>query len=174
MKPSEIIWKQIDGYSNYHISNNGIVKTTNFNHTGTHRLIKVFINIYGYPAVNLMERGERKRWLVHRLVAEAFIPNDTNKETVNHKDGNKRNNHISNLEWMSVEDNLKHGHASGFVKYSKGEGHYQSKVPTKDIIEIRKLIGSGMKGRDIASKFGVHEKYISAIKHFKTRKYETI
>src|SRR5690554_7339922 len=62
----------------------------------------------GYPQVSLCKQGLRRTCSVHRLVAEAFIENPDGKATVNHKDGNKLNNSVSNLEWATYSENLQH------------------------------------------------------------------
>ena len=100
-------WKAIAGYEGlYQVSNLGRVKSLNYNHTGTDKILKPGKNHGGYLHVNLCKDGHPKHLLVHRLVAEAFIPNPNNLETVNHKDEVKTNNVASNLEWMSREDNV--------------------------------------------------------------------
>lgn len=100
-------WKSIDGYEGlYEVSNTGLVRSLNFNNTSRAKILKPGNNGWGYLAVNLCKDGIHKRILVHRLVAEAFLPNPLNLETVNHKDENRANNNVSNLEWMSRTDNL--------------------------------------------------------------------
>ena len=70
--------------------------------------LKPGIDKYGYERVVLTKNGIRKTYLVHRLVALAYIPNIENKPTVNHKDGNKRNNNVSNLEWATHKEQKTH------------------------------------------------------------------
>lgn len=86
---------------------------------------KPTIGNHGYLAVDLFKNGQRKTLLVHRLVAEAFIPNPHKKRTVNHKDGNKLNNRISNLEWATHSENHKHSFRKlGRTSYMTGRfGH---------------------------------------------------
>ena len=67
--------------------------------------IRQEIHDKGYKRVNLFKRGERKHFKVHRLVANAFIPNPEGKPYVNHIDGNNQNNSVSNLEWVTDEEN---------------------------------------------------------------------
>lgn len=183
MRPSEVAaqyigqteeWKKISGYKNYWVSSTGRVYTSDYNHTGKPRLIKAFVNHMGYVACNLMQDGIRKRKLVHRLVALAFIPNAKNLPTVNHKDGNKENNHIHNLEWMTPEDNLKHAHKTGLIKQACGEAHYKTKIPTKDVLDIKYMLSKGIQGRLIAKSYNIDERTVSAIKTGRTRKHENI
>jgi hypothetical protein len=75
---------------------------------------KACIDKHGYLKVGLNDQN--KKYFVHRLVALTYIENPDNKETVNHKDGNKLNNHISNLEWMTNKENLKHAYNNNLTK----------------------------------------------------------
>lgn len=104
------IWKDIDGYNgDYQISNFGNVKSLKNN---KEKLIKPFFtksNKEGYLIVNLCKNNKRKINLVHRLVAEAFIPNPNNFPMINHKDENKLNNHVNNLEWCNSKYNNNYG-----------------------------------------------------------------
>ena len=103
-------WKAIAGYEGlYEVSDKGRVKSLNYNHTGTEKILKPQKTTRAYLQVNLCKDGQKKMPFVHRLVAEAFIPNPNNLETVNHKDEVKTNNEISNLQWMSMKDNLNYG-----------------------------------------------------------------
>ena len=71
----------------------------------------------GYYHVLLTENGIEKNHLIHRLVATAFIPNPDNKPQVNHKDGNKLNNNLDNLEWCTNRENAKHSYENGLTKH---------------------------------------------------------
>ena len=107
------LWKDIPGYEGYYqISNTGIVKTLGrkkgFIHAKTRNLIQ-WENKKGYLLVGLRNKaGKKKSYQLHRLVAEAFIPNPGNKPQVNHIDGNKQNNRASNLEWATNYENHIH------------------------------------------------------------------
>ena len=103
-------WKSISGYEGlYEVSDLGRVKSLNYKHTGTEKIMKMVKRIDGYLHVGLCKDGHKKQLLVHRLVAETFIPNPANLGTVNHKDENKTNNVVGNLEWMSMKDNTNYG-----------------------------------------------------------------
>jgi hypothetical protein len=102
--------KTIEGFSNYNIDTEGRI----FNRNG--KELKQTVNRDGYSMVKLCNNGYEKNCSVHRLVAEAFIPNPHNKETINHKDGVKTNNSISNLEWSTYGENEKHAYATKLRK----------------------------------------------------------
>lgn len=95
-------WKQIKGFEHYEISNYGEVR----NCEG--KILKASKAGAGYSKVNLWKDGEKKQKYIHRLVAEAFVPKPEKNVEVNHKDGDKNNNAVENLEWCSRSENLMH------------------------------------------------------------------
>lgn len=97
-------WKLIPDWENYSISNQGKVKNNN-----TNKIRSTFINNSGYECVILYKNNKHKHFLIHRLVAENFIPNPNNLSDVNHKDENKLNNYDYNLEWASHKSNCLYG-----------------------------------------------------------------
>ena len=100
-------WKAIAGYEGlYEISDMGRVKSLWY---GKEKILKPGKNTHGYLFVCLSKDGQKKVSLVHRLVAESFIQNPNNLETINHKDEVKTNNTVTNLEWMSRKDNNNYG-----------------------------------------------------------------
>ena len=104
----EEIWKDIKGYEGkYQVSNYGIVKSLNYRRTGKEQLLKPALQTTGYFSVMLCK--PLKRFQIHRLVAEAFIPNPDNLPQVNHKDEDKTNNHADNLEWCTNKYNSNYG-----------------------------------------------------------------
>lgn len=104
------IWKPVVGYENlYEVSNFGRVKSLNYNHSGKERILKSFTNKDGYLYVDLCKNGKRKKYRIHRLVAQAFMPNTDNLPCINHKDENKQNNNIDNLEWCTAKYNINFG-----------------------------------------------------------------
>lgn len=112
------IWKDIQGYEGrYQISNYGHIKSLKRNGCsgGTIRLEEK----HGYVRVRLWKESTVKNYSVHKLVALSFIPNPSNKQYINHKDGNKKNNHADNLEWCSHKENMIHAYNTGLVKTKK-------------------------------------------------------
>lgn len=95
--------KQIKGYENYYVTNNGIV--INFQ---TREIKKQFLDRKGYSVVTLYKDNKPKNIRVHRLVALAFIDNPNNKPEVNHKNGVKTDNRVENLEWTTTRENSTH------------------------------------------------------------------
>lgn len=100
--------KQIEGYKYYHITEDGKV----FN-SRKGRYMCTWKDNLGYLQVNLYKGGGKKYVRVHRLVAQAYVPNPHNKPFVNHKDGNKTNNHYTNLEWVDNRENVQHFYNNG-------------------------------------------------------------
>lgn len=109
MKIKEI-WKDISNYEGrYQISNLGNVKSLNYARTKKEHILKPQIDKDDYKYVNLYKNGKSKHYLVHRLVAQAFIPNKNNLPQINHKDENRQNNSYNNLEWCTCEYNNNYG-----------------------------------------------------------------
>lgn len=98
------IWKNITDYPNYKINNNGEIINIK-----TNKKIKNFKGNDGYIRIYLFKNSKKKGFLVHRLVAQAFIPNPKNFKEVNHKDEDKQNNNINNLEWCEHRYNCNYG-----------------------------------------------------------------
>lgn len=103
------IWRDIEGYPNYQISNMGRVKSLGNNKTRKEKILKSGKNEKGYLIVNLFKEGKGKSFKVHRLVATAFLPNPNNLPQVNHKDENKTNNRVDNLEYCDSKYNMNYG-----------------------------------------------------------------
>ena len=108
MKEINRRWKDIDGYPNYRVSDDGIVENKR-----TGRTLKHGDNNSGYPTVNLYNNGDRTTKSIHRIVAETFIDGFENDLEVNHKDGDKHNNFQDNLEWTTHSDNELHAYKIG-------------------------------------------------------------
>lgn len=101
----EEIWKPIEGYENYEVSNIGRVRSLNYHRTGKEKILIPVLFKY-YLGVNLYKNGKMKCCKIHRLVAQAFIHNPDNLPCINHKNENKTDNRVENLEWCTVGYNL--------------------------------------------------------------------
>lgn len=148
----------------YEISNCGRVKRVGSNKGPGYPKKDRFLfgnkDIYGYYRVAIPIVGVVKTVKIHQLVARHFINNPLGKNTVNHKDGNKYNNHISNLEWCTYAENNTHAYENG-LKDSRGVKNGRSKLTENQVQEI--LVSNGRQ-KDIALKYGVNQTMVSAIK----------
>lgn len=131
------IWKTVNGHPNYEISTEGRVKKK-----ATGKILVSTDDSRGYPAVTLIDDDKQRTKNVHRMVAETFIPNPDNKRTVNHKDGNKRNNHISNLEWNTLSENVTHAYRTGLKHRPDNAGSPKRKVRIVETGEVFESIGA--------------------------------
>ena len=126
-------WKDIKGYEGiYQVSNFGRIKSLErLDSSGAIRketLLKQYKNHNGYLVVTLCKNGVSKKFFVHRLVAEAFIPNPLNLPYVNHKGENKSKNYVWQLEWCTKEYNNNYGSRNLNASKTKIENHIKGKV----------------------------------------------
>lgn len=123
----------------------------------------------GYKNTTIYENGLKIPVHIHRLVALAFIDNPENKPQVNHKDGNKLNNNVHNLEWVTLEENRSHAYSNKLQP--KGELHYKAKISDTDCDTIRAEYATGnIKQWELAVKYSCTISNISQIIRRKTRK----
>lgn len=154
-------WKAIQGTDEtYRVSNRGRIKSTdrmvhhNTSKSGLQlirgQIIKTTIGSSGYPVFNMLG----KQYYVHRIVATHFIENPEKKQYVNHKDGDKSNNSMDNLEWVTSSENLKHSYRTGV---------HSSKITENKHEEIINRRTSGEKYQIIADDYGVTKQRIFQI-----------
>lgn len=172
------IWKDVDDYVGYYqVSNMGNVRSVDriirYNSKSKRkangRIIKPSINNSGYMCVYLWVNGLQKIKLVHRLVAIAFVKNNSNKKTVNHKDCNKLNNYYKNLEWTSHKSNMRHAYRNNLINH-KGEKNGNAKLDEIDIeyiMSVCHIISYAELGRI----FNVHPSTISNVVNGKSWKH---
>jgi hypothetical protein len=158
-------WRLVVGNPDYRISDHGNVQraTPGKNTAPGRPLAFVVTKTHGYLAVTLCWPGMVRRFIkVHRLVAEAFIPNESNLPSINHKNFDKTDNHVSNLEWCNQSQNLLHAHAGGRVSYlnRRGEGNNNSKLIASQIQAIRLMSAKGVGMLSLACMFGVTRAHI--------------
>lgn len=153
-------FRDIIGYeSHYEISNLGRVRNKR-----TGRFIVTKQGKLGYPKVNLWKSNKYKTILIHRLIGIHFIPNPLNYKEINHIDGNRTNNSIENLEWVSRKQNCIHAVETGLVPL--GQARRNSKLTNAQAMEIYKLSHSGtMKRQEIANMFQISTTQVSQIKN---------
>lgn len=166
------IWYDIPEYEGiYKISNFHRVK--NIVYRGKQTIAKGYINA-GYMCVSLTKNMIRKAGFLHKLIATVFIPNPKNFKVVNHRDGNKLNNAVWNLEWCDKSHDVKEAHRLGLSHgYSMpGEKHPSSKLKSKDLKYIKKQLGLGVTQKSIAISLGVSQTLISYINNNKRWKHD--
>lgn len=131
-------------------------------HIIAERTLKQHMSDSGYARVSINTDKGNKEMFVHRLVAKVFIPNPNNYNVVDHVDGNKSNNHFSNLEWVSSSENNHRAYATGLKNPTrhKGEKHPQAKLRMVDVDYIRAYYKRGDEKYGqcaLARKFGVSQ-----------------
>jgi hypothetical protein len=136
-------------------------------------VLKLSINRHGYNTIGLyIEKGKRpKTFYVHRLVAEAFLGEIPEGMEVNHKDGNKLNNAVTNLEIVTPSENQRHAHAIGLKINPCGELNGMCKLSTEDVLDIIAHIQNGLRNVDIAKIYNIDPKHVSLIRHKKRWKH---
>ena len=151
------IFKDVIAYEDYfQISNRGYLYSKR-----TNKILKTYIRPSGYECVATKVNGTNLCFRIHRLVAQAFIPNPLNKPEVNHKDGNKLNNNVENLEWTTSSENMLHAYDTGLANAKAGIDNTNAKLTIEDI----KFIKNSMEScRKLGKIFNVHHTQISRVK----------
>lgn len=157
------IWKPVFGFDGlYEVSNKQRVKSFKRNKNGLPIpiILRNGIHKFGYPSFTLCKNGKPYYFQLHRLVAEAFIPNPYNLPCINHIDCNPLNNNIDNLEWCTHSHNSRHAYITGRLDKS-GEKNSMSKLTEVQVIDIFNYNG---KSKDLILKYGIVQQTISDIK----------
>lgn len=169
------VWKKVKDNDLYLVSNFGRVKRlTYIGENGLkyrERILSYSVSSDKYMKANLITKDGRKDFRVHRLVAEAFIPNPDNKPFINHKDGNKFNNTVDNLEWCTQQENIDHSFKNNLQPKLKNTYAGKFDESTREI--IKQLYNDGVSMRQIAIKYNVSHTCISDIikNKYKYQKY---
>jgi len=159
--------KEVPEHPNYLVNPDGHVVNKN-----TGRVLKEDITNRGYSRITVCKNNITKRRTVHRLVAELYIPNPEGKVTVNHKSGDKRDNSVKNLEWMTQEENQRHAKETGLCP--RGEAVRTSKYKEETIHAVCSLIQAGMVRTPILAKTGITKATFDDIRRRKTWRYISI
>lgn len=138
--------KQIKCAPRYYVSDAGEVFSTC---SGEMKKLKPAMGTTGYEFYSLREDGKYIQKDIHRLVAEAFLPNPDNLPYVNHIDGNKLNAHVSNLEWCTPKHNHTHAVQTGLIKDINGEGNPANVYSEDKIKEVCSLMEKGFSNKEI-------------------------
>jgi hypothetical protein len=172
MEDNTEIWKPLKDYEGlYEISNMGRVRSLIKKGNTKQQIRKTGLDVAtGYINIMLRKNNKPLTKRVHRLVAEAFVPNLDNKPVVNHKDGNKKNCKADNLEWMTYSENTLHSFKNGLQRKVFGDKNYITKIKDQDVLKIRELINQGKTNKEIAKIYGVNPSQISRIKTGHRRK----
>lgn len=147
----------IDVSPNYEVSSGGHIRNKI-----TGKVLAEFVGKDGY----LRTQFDGKTRTVHRVVATAFIPASTGKDFVNHKDGNKRNNSVENLEWCTRGENMIHAYSHGLIKPPKGEANGRAKLSFEDVQFIKENYKKGdaeYGAKAFAKRFNVAHQTICAV-----------
>lgn len=152
-------WIKIIGFEDYEVNESCEIRIARKGKPI--RILKKHISKTGYYSVRLYKYGKGFTKKCHRLGAIAFLPNDNNLPQVNHKDGNKLNNHISNLEWVTNYENISHAFANGLIPKCVGQAQSSTILTDESVLYI---FSSRTDTDQLASQFNVHPTTINNIK----------
>ncbi len=156
------IWAHILG-TFYYVSNEGRVKSCMYD---KEVILKTCDDGHGYEKCTLWISGKQYAFKVHRLVAREFLANPENKRDVNHKDGNKRNNLIANLEWNTPLENITHAYDNGLLCI--GSEHPSAKLNEQDVEAIKLAFTNGATNVALGALYGVARGTIAKVRQKKT------
>lgn len=167
---SKEVWKDIVGYvGHYQVSSFGNVRSVDRTASGVTRKgrkIKLTPQKNGYLQCTFSKHNKQEQVKIHRLVAKAFL--EQPNETVNHKNFDREDNRVENLEWCTQSQNIQHAHNNGRMYNNNGEKSGMSKFTN---VEAREIRNSNQKSRKLAEKYKVTKETINNIKSLRTYKY---
>jgi hypothetical protein len=167
---SEERWLPVEGYEgSYEVSSLGRIRalprTSQTGMTLDAREVILSAHSAGYLKCGLRREGKTRTHFAHRIAARAFLgPAPEGREDVNHKDGNKRNNHISNLEWASRQENCAHAIETG-LSPAQGGTHYLASMSNEVALEVRAWLNAGARICDIARFYEISRNPIRMMKY---------
>ena len=166
-------FKEVPGHPNYEVNAYSTIRRIRpAQGTWKNRRLSPTVNSNGYMTVRLTSKGKGKNEYLHRIVALTFIgPPPSAKHEVDHIDGNKANNRVSNLRWVTREENMKFAHANGQI-HNKGSNHALAKLNEDQVSQIRESFKAGRQTpKQLAAHFKVSLATIYSIVSNKTWKH---
>jgi len=156
-------WRAIPDYEGwYEAGDLGNIKRVNGDNSArAGKILKPWTS-HGYKRVSLYKNGEETSSHVHQIIMETFVGPCPNDKEVNHKDGDKANNELANLEYVTHAENVQHAFDTGLLS-RRGEKNSQSKLTEENVHEARRLLAMGVTQTEIAKKFGVNKTTICNI-----------
>lgn len=173
MREKELLFLEHFECGLYFCNENGEVFSKNSPHGMCSRIrkLKPYMGNSGYPLIRIGTGSRQYTFQVHRFIYLYFHRYLDPTKTINHIDGNKRNNKLSNLEEITLKENAKHAHKNGLVNVAKGERSAASKFKEADILKIREDHAAGAKAKILAIKYDTHIDNIYAIVNRETWKH---
>lgn len=159
-------WRQLNSFPDYSVSSCGNVRrNAGSPKCASNRVLKQSSYHNGYRRVSICSQGKARYCLVHRLIAEAFIPNPHSKPQVNHRDGDRTNNRVENLEWATNAENNQHAFKVLGRSVVRGSANGKAKLSEKTVYKIKKRIKEGARNKELIAEFGVTNCDASLIRH---------
>ena len=156
-------WREVKGYEGlYDVNDLGYIRSRDRTTTGNRnryifgKVLSPSMRSDGYLVVALCKDGKVKMHRVHRIVADAFLPADDTRPYINHKDGNPRNNHVSNLERCTQKENVQHAYDTGLHKPNRLLSEEQIAYIKAVYVPYSREFGTGA----LARKFGVNQEVV--------------
>ena len=165
---SATLWRTVPGYPAYEVSVDGVVRRCQgFRCRRAHRVLVPFVRPNGYAQILLYQGGQRRRFGVHQLVALAFLgPKPSPQHEVAHLDGQRLNNHVSNLAWLLHSENERHKDLHG--TRLRGSQIHGAKLTEAQVVLIRQALAVGIRQCALAQTYGVSDSTVSLIARAKT------
>lgn len=165
---STTLWRTVPGYPAYEVSVDGVVRRCQgFRCRRAHRVLVPFVRPNGYAQILLYQGGQRRRFGVHQLVALAFLgPKPSPQHEVAHLDGQRLNNHVSNLAWLLHSENERHKDLHG--TRLRGSQIGNAKLTEAQVVLIRQALAVGIRQCALAQTYGVSDSTVSLIARAKT------
>ena len=163
------IWKEIEGYEGkYFVSNFGRIKSMPNKSWNSERILKPLKQ--EYCLIDLCKNAKVKKFYIHRIVAKTFILNNENKPDVNHINGDKHDNRLENLEWVTKSENQKHAAKLGLIN-CKGSRNSQSKLTEEIVLSIFK---SNKRNVELSKEYNISQPTICDIRKGRSWKHLTL